>query len=70
MSNAERVYSEIQKLSAEDRAELDRLLGVAPDPETEAAWMAEAERRFTEHDAGNMKSASWGEARERIFTKP
>lgn len=70
MSNAERVFSEIQKLSEDDRAELDRLLGIAPDPDIEAAWIAEAERRFAEHDAGNMKSVPWAEARERIFAKP
>ena len=70
MTNAQRVYSEIQNLSEEERDELDRLLVYVPDPEIEASWLKEAERRFDAHDAGQMKSVPWAEARERIFAKP
>jgi putative addiction module component (TIGR02574 family) len=46
------------KLTDEERTQLaERLLEVVPDgAEIEAAWMAEAQRRFAEHDAGNSQS--------------
>jgi putative addiction module component (TIGR02574 family) len=39
----------------------------ADDPDAEAAWQAEIERRIGELDRGEVKSLSWEEARRLIF---
>lgn len=37
------------------------------DPDAEAAWEAEIERRITELDQGKVKPIPWAEARRMIF---
>jgi putative addiction module component (TIGR02574 family) len=37
------------------------------DPEAEAAWQAEIERRISELDRGKVKPIAWAEARRMIF---
>jgi putative addiction module component (TIGR02574 family) len=74
MTNLERVYSDIQKLSAAERAELsERLLVLVheePDPAVEEAWMKETLRRRAEWKAGNVKAIPLDEALDRMFAKP
>lgn len=73
MTNAERVYSEIQKLDPEERLKLDRMLETAndnPDPVVEEAWMKETLRRRAEWKAGKMKAIPVEEALEQMFSKP
>lgn len=74
MTNLERIYSDIQKLSAAERAELsERLLVLVreePDPAVEEAWMKETLRRRVEWKAGRMKAIPVEEALERMFAKP
>ncbi len=74
MTNLERIYSDIQKLSATERAELsERLLVLVheePDPAVEEAWMKETLRRRAEWKAGRVKAIPWEEARKRIFEEP
>jgi putative addiction module component (TIGR02574 family) len=74
MTNVERVYSEIQKLSASERAELsERLLMLVheePDPAVEEAWMKESLRRRAEWKAGKVKAIPVEEALELMFAKP
>jgi putative addiction module component (TIGR02574 family) len=72
MTKVERIVAEVAELSEEERQQVaDRILELVPnESEVAAAWMAEAERRFAEHDAGKTKSVPWSEARERIFVRP
>jgi putative addiction module component (TIGR02574 family) len=37
------------------------------DPDAEAAWQSEIERRIAELDQGNVKPIPWSEARKMIF---
>ena len=61
MMSAERVYSEIQKLSEEERLRLDLMLEAGndnPDPAVEEAWMKETLRRRAEWKAGKASTAN------------
>jgi putative addiction module component (TIGR02574 family) len=40
------------------------------DPDAEAAWQAEIERRIDELDHGNVKPIPWAEAKRKIFGVP
>ena len=54
----------------QDRATLAGLLIESlegePDPDVEAAWAAEIERRVAELDAGTVKTIPWEEVRQRL----
>ena len=58
-------------LSERDRAQLARQLilsleGADVDPDVDAAWETEIERRFAEVDSGAVKPVDWREAVQRI----
>lgn len=54
------IFRDAAELSEQDRATLAGLLIESlegePDPDVEAAWAAEIERRIAELDAGNVKT--------------
>jgi putative addiction module component (TIGR02574 family) len=67
------IFREATELSEQDRATLAGLLiesleGEA-DPEVEAAWAAEIERRVAELDAGTVKTIPWEEVRQRLLDR-
>jgi putative addiction module component (TIGR02574 family) len=57
------IFREATELSEQDRATLAGLLIESlegePDPDVEAAWAAEIERRVAELDAGTVKTNPW-----------
>ena len=67
------VFRDAAELSERDRATLAGLLieslDSAAEPDVEAAWMAEIERRVAELDAGNVKTIPWEEVRQRLFDR-
>ena len=64
------LVAQAEQLSAADRELLlDRLrqtLASPIDPEIEAAWAAEVERRLDAVDRGEMQSIPWDEAKKRL----
>ena len=68
------VFRDATELSEEDRATLAGLLIESlegePDPEVEAAWSAEIERRVAELDAGTVKTIPWEEVLRRLLDRP
>lgn len=71
----EQLEKEVEKLSQEERIELAEriMVSVQMDPEIEAAWIAEAERRWQDLRAGKTKSIPAEDAikavRERLYAK-
>ena len=67
------VFQDATELSEHDRATLAGLLIESlegePDPEVEAAWAAEIERRVAELDAGTVKTIPWEEVRQRLLDR-
>ena len=67
------VFRDATELSEHDRATLAGLLIESlegePDPDVEAAWAAEIERRVEELDAGTVKSIPWEEVRQRLLDR-
>ena len=67
------VWKEASELSEKDRADLAGLLieslEGAPDPEVEAAWALEIEKRVAELDAGAVKSIPWEQVRQRLLDR-
>ena len=65
------VWKEAAELSDEDRAALAGLLIESlegePDPDVEAAWAAEIEKRVDEIDAGTVESIPWEQVRQRLL---
>ncbi len=57
------VWKEAADLSEKDRADLAGLLIESlegePDPEVDAAWAAEIERRVAEVEAGRVRTIPW-----------
>ena len=67
----EELIAQAKLLPAEERELLLLRLQVelapdAADPEIEAGWIAEAERRLDAVDRGEMRSVPWDEARQRL----
>ena len=65
------VWKEASELSEDDRAALagpliESLEG-PPDPDVEAAWAVEIERRVAELDAGTVKTIPWEQVRQRLL---
>jgi putative addiction module component (TIGR02574 family) len=64
------LVAQAEMLSEEDREllliRLQQALAPAVDPEIEAAWMAEIERRVDAMDRGEMRSVPWEEAKKRL----
>ena len=67
------IFRDAAELSEHDRATLAGLLIESlesePDPEVEAAWSAEIERRVAELDAGAVKTIPWEEVRQRLLDR-
>ena len=67
------LWKEASELSDEDRAALAGLLIESlegePDPDVEAAWAAEIEKRVAELDAGAVQSIPWEQVRQRLLDR-
>jgi putative addiction module component (TIGR02574 family) len=67
------VWKEASELSESDRAALAGLLIESlegpPDPDVEAAWAAEIEKRVAELDAGTVRSIPWEQVRQRLLDR-
>ena len=67
-----RVIHDALELSDSERATLVGLLiesleGREPDADVEAAWAAEAERRWQEIESGKVKTIPWEEVRTNLL---
>jgi putative addiction module component (TIGR02574 family) len=67
---AEDLLEQALSLPAEDRADLAasllESLDGAADPDVEAAWAEEVERRIRDVESGKVKLIPWSEARRRL----
>lgn len=67
------VFRDASELSERDRAALAGLLieslEAEPEPDVEAAWLAEIERRVAELDAGTVKTIPWEDVRRRLLDR-
>jgi putative addiction module component (TIGR02574 family) len=67
------LWREAAELSEEERASLAGLLIESlegePDPDVEAAWSAEIQRRVAEVEAGTAKTVPWEEVRQRLIDR-
>lgn len=67
------VFRDASELPERDRATLAGLLIESlegePEPDVEAAWLAEIERRVAELDAGTVKVIPWEEVRRRLLDR-
>jgi putative addiction module component (TIGR02574 family) len=67
------LWREAAELTEEERASLAGLLIESlegdPDPDVEAAWAAEIEKRVAELDAGTAKTIPWEEVRRRLIDR-
>jgi len=71
MPLASDLVTRVLDLSPADRAELARQLILSlesqpPDPDADAAWEAEIERRLTQVDRGEVTLVDWRDSIERI----
>jgi len=73
MSTFDEVLSAVQGLTAEDRLRLiDAIWDALPPeqwPAPSADWIAEAQRRSAEYDAGQMSASKWQDVRKRARQK-
>lgn len=74
MATKEALLSDVLRLPSEERAEVAHkfLLSLeegAEDPEAQAEWSAELERRAREVLDGSVKTVSWEQDEERISTR-
>ncbi|HEX3086378.1 MAG TPA: addiction module protein [Pyrinomonadaceae bacterium] len=69
-TRADTILGTALELPADDRAriaaELIASLDEGEDPDVEAAWASEIERRIDEVESGEAETISWEEARARI----
>ena len=67
------LWREAVELTEEERASLAGLLIESlegdPDPEVEAAWAAEIQRRVAEMESGTAKTVPWEEVRQRLVNR-
>ena len=67
------LWREAAELTDQDRAALAGLLIESlegePDPDVDAAWAAEIEKRVAELDAGDAKAIPWEEVRQRLINQ-
>ena len=67
------IFRDAADLPERDRATLAGLLIESlegePDPDIEAAWAAEIERRVAELDAGAVRTIPWEEVRRRLLDR-
>jgi putative addiction module component (TIGR02574 family) len=68
--SVDELVAQAEQLSADDRdlllVRLQQALAPAVEPEIEAAWRAEVDRRVDAMDRGDMLSVPWEEARKRL----
>lgn len=69
----EALLAQARRLTAEEREllmlQLQRMQDDAADPEWEAAWAEECERRLAAYDRGEVRVSSWEEVRARLWAK-
>jgi putative addiction module component (TIGR02574 family) len=69
----EELFQEASKLPDNERAELAGMLLESledePDPEVEAAWAEEVERRVRQIDSGEVKLIPWEKVRADLFSR-
>lgn len=67
------VWREAAELTEEERASLAGLLIESlegePEPDVEAAWAVEIEKRVAELDAGTARTIPWEEVRQRLIDR-
>jgi putative addiction module component (TIGR02574 family) len=67
------LFRDASELSERDRATLAGLLieslEAEPEPDVEAGWSAEIERRVADIDSGNVKTVPWDEVRRRLLDR-
>ena len=67
------VWKEAADLSESDRATLAGLLIESlegePDPDVEAVWAAEIERRVADMDSGKVQGIPWEQVRQRLLDR-
>jgi putative addiction module component (TIGR02574 family) len=67
------VFRDASEMSERDRATLAGLLieslETEPQPDVEAAWLAEIARRVAEVEAGTVKTIPWDEVRQRLLDR-
>jgi putative addiction module component (TIGR02574 family) len=67
------LWREAVELTEEERASLAGLLIESlegePDPDVEAAWAAEIERRVADVENGTVKTVPWEEVRRRLINR-
>lgn len=67
------LFREAAELPEEDRATLAGLLlesiEPGPEPDVEAAWAAEIERRAVEVDSGAVETIPWEDVRKELFRR-
>jgi putative addiction module component (TIGR02574 family) len=67
------IFRDAADFSEHDRATLARLLieslETEPDPDVDAAWAAEIERRVAELDSSAAKTIPWEEVRQRMLAR-
>lgn len=67
------LWREAAELTEQERASLAGLLIESlegePDPDVEAAWAAEIEKRVAELEAGTAKTIPWEEVRQRLIDR-
>jgi putative addiction module component (TIGR02574 family) len=67
------LWREAAELTEEERASLAGLLIESlegePDPDVEAAWAAEIEKRVGDLDAGTAETIPWEEVRQRLIDR-
>jgi putative addiction module component (TIGR02574 family) len=67
------LWREAAELTEEERASLAGLLIESlegePDPDVEAAWAAEIEKRVAELEAGTAKTIPWEEVLKRLIDR-
>ena len=67
------LFRDASELSERDRATLAGLLieslDVEREPDVEAAWSAEIERRVADLDSGSVKTILWEDVRRRLLDR-
>ncbi|MBN8510590.1 MAG: addiction module protein [Burkholderiales bacterium] len=68
--SVDELLEQVQRLSADDREllleRLRQVLAPSMDPDIEASWIAEAERRMDAIDRGEMTSIPWEQAKRQL----
>jgi putative addiction module component (TIGR02574 family) len=66
------LFQEALELTDKDRATLAGLLieslEMPPDPDVEAAWTAEAERRWQEIESGKVQTIPWEDVKAKLLS--